>query len=172
MAPRNSSSTYVRNPTAPPPGNSATTTTTRSSRGGEINVHYYPRRHARAELFIDAASASSVGSRWRIILLLLFLLPSDNVQHDLQHGSLITFPKEENLGNKRTPMHLVYLPSVPTFSLSTLFAVCSSNIVDKQHSWQSIVNPHTHKWSTVVVLTTSQPGISWNTENLTCTRNR
>ena len=34
-------------------------------------------------------------------LLLLFLLPSDNVQHDLQHGSLITFPKEENLGNKK-----------------------------------------------------------------------
>ena len=33
--------------------------------------------------------------------LLLFLLPSDNVQHDLQHGLLITFPKEENLGNKR-----------------------------------------------------------------------
>ena len=41
---------------------------------------------------------------WRV-LLLLFLLPSDNVQHDLQHGSLITFPKEENLGNKRKPMH-------------------------------------------------------------------
>ena len=35
----------------------------------------------------------------------LFLLPSDNVQHDLQHGSLINFPKEENLGNKRKPMH-------------------------------------------------------------------
>ena len=33
-------------------------------------------------------------------------------QHDLQHGSLITFPKEENLGNKRKPMHRVYLPSV------------------------------------------------------------
>ena len=30
---------------------------------------------------------------------LLFLLTSDNVQHDLQHGSLITFPKEENLAN-------------------------------------------------------------------------
>ena len=40
-------------------------------------------------------------------LLLLFLLPSDNVQHDLQHGPLITFPKEEKLGNKRKPMHQV-----------------------------------------------------------------
>ena len=48
-------------------------------------------------------------------LSLFLLLPSDNVQHDLQHGSLITFPKEENLGNKRKPMHRVYLPSVPTF---------------------------------------------------------
>ena len=27
------------------------------------------------------------------------------VQHDLQHGSLVTFPKEENLGNKRNSMH-------------------------------------------------------------------
>ena len=26
------------------------------------------------------------------------------MQHDLQHGSLITFPKEENLGNKRKPI--------------------------------------------------------------------
>ena len=26
-------------------------------------------------------------------LLLLFLLPSDNVRHDLQHGSLINFPE-------------------------------------------------------------------------------
>ena len=40
-----------------------------------------------------------------ITFLLLFILPSDNVQHDLQHGSLKTFPKEENLGNKRKPMH-------------------------------------------------------------------
>ena len=36
---------------------------------------------------------------------------------------LIAFPKEENLGNKRKPMHQqVYLPSVPTFGLSTLFS--------------------------------------------------
>ena len=42
-----------------------------------------------------------------------FLLPSDYVQHDLQHGSFITFPKKENLRNKkRKPMHQVYLPSV------------------------------------------------------------
>ena len=47
---------------------------------------------------------------------------SDNVQHDLQHGSLITFPKEENLGNKKKPMHQVYLPSVPTFP--TINSVC------------------------------------------------
>ena len=39
--------------------------------------------------------------------LILFLFPSDNVQHDLQHRSLITSPKEENLGNKRKPMHQV-----------------------------------------------------------------
>ena len=45
-----------------------------------------------------------------VVPLLLFLLPSDNVQYDLQHGSLITFPKEENLRNKRKPMHQVYLP--------------------------------------------------------------
>ena len=40
-------------------------------------------------------------------ILLLFLLPTDNVQLDLQHGSLITFPKDENLGNKRKLMHIV-----------------------------------------------------------------
>ena len=58
----------------------------------------------------------------RRVNILLFLLPStDNVQHDLQHGSLITFPKEENLGNKKKRMHQLYLPSVPTFSLSTIF---------------------------------------------------
>ena len=34
-----------------------------------------------------------------------FLLPSDNMRHDLQNGSLIAFPKEENLVNKRKPMH-------------------------------------------------------------------
>ena len=45
----------------------------------------------------------------RICSGILFLLPSDNVQHDLQHGSLITFPKEESLRNKRKPMHQVYL---------------------------------------------------------------
>ena len=39
----------------------------------------------------------------------MFCHLSDNVQHDLQHGSLITFPKE-NLGNKRKLMHQVYLP--------------------------------------------------------------
>ena len=38
------------------------------------------------------------------------LLPSDSVQHDLQHRSLIPTPREENLGNKRKPMHRVYLP--------------------------------------------------------------
>ena len=50
--------------------------------------------------------------------LILFLLPSDNVQHDI----VIThnFLKEENLGNKREPTHQVYLPYVPTFGLSTL----------------------------------------------------
>ena len=44
-------------------------------------------------------------------LVLWFPLPSDNdVQHDLEHWSLITFPKKENLGNKkRKPMHQVYL---------------------------------------------------------------
>ena len=37
------------------------------------------------------------------LLILLFLLPSDNVRQDLQHGSLlpITFPKEENLGKQK-----------------------------------------------------------------------
>ena len=30
-----------------------------------------------------------------------FILPSDNVQHDLQHWPLTTFPKEETLGNRR-----------------------------------------------------------------------
>ena len=50
-------------------------------------------------------------------LLILFFLPSDNVQYDLQHRSLITFPKEENLGNKRKPLHQVYLPFVPTLLL-------------------------------------------------------
>ena len=54
--------------------------------------------------------------------MLLSLLPSDNVQHDLQHGLLITFPKEENLGNKRkTHAPNLPLPSVPTFGLSTPF---------------------------------------------------
>ena len=32
----------------------------------------------------------------RASIILLFPLPSDNVQHDLQHGSLITFPKLSN----------------------------------------------------------------------------
>ena len=59
-----------------------------------------------------------------LISILLFLLPSDNVQHDIQHSSLITFPKEENLGSKRKPTHQVYLPSsVPTFGTSTPLAV-------------------------------------------------
>ena len=44
-------------------------------------------------------------------IILLFLLPSDNVQHDLQHRSLITFLKQENLGNKRKPI----APSLPPF---------------------------------------------------------
>ena len=35
----------------------------------------------------------------------------------------MTFPKEENLGNKRKPTHQVYLPAVPTFGLSTPIAV-------------------------------------------------
>ena len=41
-----------------------------------------------------------------ILLVLLFLLPSDNVQHDLQQGSLITFPREEN-----TLLLFISLPS-------------------------------------------------------------
>ena len=61
--------------------------------------------------------------------LLLFLLPSDNIQHDLQHGSLINPPKEQNLGNKRKSMHQAYLPSVPTFGLSTLFAVFTPSFI-------------------------------------------
>ena len=42
-----------------------------------------------------------------MLAILLFLLPSDNVQHDLQHRSLLTFPKEENLGNKKETL-LIY----------------------------------------------------------------
>ena len=61
------------------------------------------------------------------LILLLFLLPSDDVQHDLQHGSLTTFPKEENLGNKRKPMHHVYSFSVPTFGLSTISVVMNQD---------------------------------------------
>ena len=51
---------------------------------------------------------------------LLFLSPSDNVQHDLQQQwSLITFPKEENLGNKRK----THAPSLYTSVLCQL-SVC------------------------------------------------
>ena len=46
--------------------------------------------------------------------------PTINVQPDLQRWSLITLPKEENLGNKRKPTHRVYLPSVSTFGLLLL----------------------------------------------------
>ena len=38
-----------------------------------------------------------------LLLLLLFLLPSDNAQHDLQHWSPITFPKEETSETKGNP---------------------------------------------------------------------
>ena len=64
-----------------------------------------------------------------IILVCLFL-PSDNVLHDLQqHGSLITFPKEENsrkqiiIGNL-SMMHQVYLTPVPTLGLPTPLNIC------------------------------------------------
>ena len=82
-------------------------------------VHNTPLNSCTLRLQYTGTSSAPLPS----ICLLLFLLPSDNVQHDLQRGSLITFPKEENLGNNRKPMHQVYLPSVPTFTLSTLFAV-------------------------------------------------
>ena len=33
-------------------------------------------------------------------------MPSDNVQHDPQHGSLVTFPKEENLSFPLPPINV------------------------------------------------------------------
>ena len=75
--------------------------------------------------------------------LLLFILVSDNVQHDLQHWSLITFPKwkEENLGNKRkTPCTtstslmcqlsaclLLFAVFAPSFSLRSTYCVAVSS---------------------------------------------
>ena len=47
-----------------------------------------------------------------ILYILLFLLPSDNGQHDLQHGSLITFPKERRKPRKQKETHA---PSLPPF---------------------------------------------------------
>ena len=102
----------------------------------ELGLQYeYPpkkKRHKPASYI----AKEDVTLRTHVLLILwLFLLPSDNVQHDLQHGPLITFPKEEHLRNKRKPMHQVYLPSVPTFGLSTLFAVCAPSF-----SLRSILN--------------------------------
>ena len=56
-------------------------------------------------------------------ILLLFPLPSGNVQHDLQDWSLITFLKEEKLENKRKPMRIVefFFPNVPTETSRRLF---------------------------------------------------
>ena len=65
--------------------------------------------------FSDSSKLSCV----TIISLLLAIRQSMYVQHDLQHWSLSTFPKEENLRNKRKPTRQVYLPSAPTFGLSS-----------------------------------------------------
>ena len=55
--------------------------------------------------------STAVDSEWlsmkTFLDVVLFLLPSDNVQHDLQQGSLIAFPKEENPGNKRKPIYIL-----------------------------------------------------------------
>ena len=60
------------------------------------------------------------------------------MQHGLQQGSLITFPKEEeNLGNNRKPMHQVYLPSVPTFGLSAYYQACHPTIGPMCCMWAS-----------------------------------
>ena len=75
------------------------------------------------ELLILTCSKNPFKREIGVSIILVFLLPSDNVQHDHQPGSLITFPKEENLGNKRKSMHQVSLPSVPTSGLPGLFAV-------------------------------------------------
>ena len=74
----------------------------------------------------DCTAALSGTSYPYLLLLLLFILRSDNdVQHELQHWSLLTFPKEENLGNKRKPTHQVYLPSsVPTFKIWLVYSIC------------------------------------------------
>ena len=66
-------------------------------------------------------------------ILLLFLLPSDKC---LQHGSLITFPKEENLGNTRKPIHQVYLPSVPTYDHRYYYYIKCLPSNEAQHELQ------------------------------------
>ena len=80
---------------------------------------------------LESTSILLGGANFYEILLVLLLrgLPSDNqcVQHDLQHGSLIIFPKEENLGNKG--LLLLGLPSDNVCSIS--FHVDLS-----KHSWR------------------------------------
>ena len=69
-----------------------------------INTIHLNTYHGTWYIWCSVHSNAVLSSRLdnvSLIVVFLFLLPSDNVQHDLQHGSLITFPKEENLGNKK-----------------------------------------------------------------------
>ena len=77
-----------------------------------------------------------------IAIIISLLLPSDNVQHHLQDGSLSTFPKEENLGNNRKPMHQVYLPSVPTFGFCLLYLFAAYLLLPSQYVLS--LNPKLH----------------------------
>ena len=78
---------------------------------------------------------------------ILLLLPSNNVQHDLQHSSPITFPKEENLGNKKGHPHA---PSLPPFCGNTIVAfsqptpfICRPCLLLPSH-YVPFLNPKLH----------------------------
>ena len=66
-------------------------------------------------------------------VLLLFLLPSDNVQHDLQHGSLITFPKKkktsETKGNPCTKSTSIPCQLSVSFLFSTKVIRVSDTLI-------------------------------------------
>ena len=94
-------------------------------RTNSISCHTHIDRHIVRHLpvVILEAYVAVHTSSLTCDMLLLFLLPSDNVQHDLQLGITHTFPekRKKTSRNKRKPMHQAYLPPVPTFGLSTLF---------------------------------------------------
>ena len=101
-------------------------------RTNSISCHTHIDRHIVRHLpvVILEAYVAVHTSSLTCDMLLLFLLPSDNVQHDLQLGITHTFPerKKKTSRNKRKPMH--HAPSLPpsraNFRLvySFLFAVC------------------------------------------------